>query len=291
MRGDGTRGIGDALGGARRAGGPAVGPAPWRLTVSQATYDRLAALPASAPASLVADVQPGHTWNVVAKLTGRDSTLSREAIVLTAHLDHLGVCSLPPYTICNGADDDASGSTAVLELAEALAKGQRPKRTVIFAWFGSEERGGAGARHFLESPPMPIASMVANIEFEMIGRADPMVPAHSLWLTGFELSNLGPTLAKQGARLVADPRPDQQFFQRSDNIQLARKGVVAQTVSSFNLHTDYHHPTDDLAHIDFAHMAEAIQSMFDPIVWLANSTFRPEWLPGKCPAPCGGGLP
>ena len=176
-------------------------------------------------------------------------------------------------------------------MAEAIAKGKRPKRTVIFAWFGSEERGGAGARHFLEAPPMPLTQMVANIEFEMIGRADPMVPPHSLWLTGYERSNLGPTLAKRGAFLVQDPRPDQQFFERSDNIQLARKGIVAQTVSSFNLHTDYHHPGDDVAHIDFAHMTEAIRSMFEPIAWLANSTFKPEWLPGQCPAPCGGGEP
>jgi aminopeptidase YwaD len=284
-----ARGRGAPASGGRR-GGPA-GPPPWRLTLTRPAYDRLAALPVGTLATLVADVEPGHTWNVVARLTGSDPVQARDAIVLTAHLDHLGVCALPPDTICNGADDDASGTTAVLEMAEALAKGPRPKRTVLFAWFGSEERGGAGARHFLADPPMPLKQMVANIEFEMIGRADPLVPPHALWLTGFDLSDLGPTLAGRGALLVSDPRPDQHFFERSDNIQLARLGIVAQTVSSFNLHADYHRPGDDNAHIDFAHMTEAIQSMLAPILWLANSTFRPAWLPGKCPAPCGGGRP
>jgi hypothetical protein len=104
-----------------------------------------------------------------------------------------------------------------------------------------------------------------------------------LWLTGYERSTLGPELARRGAKIVADPRPDQRFFQRSDNIQLAYKGVIAQTISSFGLHKDYHQPSDDLSHIDFAHMTDAIRSMLAPVRWLANSTFKPEWLPGMKP--------
>ena len=107
-------------------------------------------------------------------------------------------------------------------------------------------------------------------------------------MTGYERSNLGPELARQGARIVQDPHPEQSFFTRSDNIQLARKGVVAQTISSFGLHADYHRPSDELSTIDFAHMAEAIQSMLAPVRWLADSTFKPAWNPGMCPAPCGG---
>jgi hypothetical protein len=125
--------------------------------------------------------------------------------------------------------------------------------------------------------------IVANLEFEMIGRPDPAVAAHTLWLTGWERSNLGPTLAQHGARLVADPHPAENFFLRSDNITLARRGVVAQTVSSFGLHADYHQPSDDISHIDFRHMTESIQSLLDPIRWLADSTFRPEWVAGGRP--------
>lgn len=269
-----------------RGGGPSPGPM-WRLALAADAFANLAAMEEGTSLSIEADVKPGHTWNAVGQLKGSDPKVAAEIILLTAHLDHLGVRGTGPDTIYNGADDDASGSTAVLELAEAIAKGPRPKRTVMFAWFGSEEAGGFGARHFLDVPPVPLKQIVANIEFEMIGRADPMIPPHSLWLTGYERTNLGPTLAKQGARIVQDPRPQQNFFSRSDNIQLARKGIVAQTVSSFNLHTDYHRASDDIAHIDFAHMTESIQSMLAPVLWLLNSTFKPEWVPGQCPAPCG----
>jgi hypothetical protein len=224
------------------------------------------------------------TTNVLGILPGRDPVLAKETILLSAHLDHLGIGrEVNGDKIYNGADDDASGVTAVLELAKALMSGPRPKRTVVFALFGSEEIGGQGARFFQEHPPVPFESLVANLEFEMIGRPDAAVPRDTLWLTGYERSNLGPALKMFGARLVADPHPEQRFFQRSDNIVLARKGIVAHTVSSFGLHTDYHQPSDDLAHIDFAHMTDAIKSMIEPIRWLVNSNFKPEWNKGGRP--------
>jgi hypothetical protein len=218
------------------------------------------------------------TTNVVGIIPGRDPKLAKETILLSAHLDHLGVREgMPGDNIFNGADDDASGVTAVLELAEALAKGPRPKRTVVFALFGSEEIGGFGARYFQEHPPVPIESFVANLEFEMIARPDAAVAPHTLWLTGYERSDLGAGLAAHGARLVADPHPEQNFFRRSDNYVLALKGIIAHTVSSYGLHTDYHRPSDDLAHVDFAHMTEAIASMVGPVRWLVNSDFKPQW--------------
>jgi len=227
---------------------------------------------------------PATTTNVIGILRGRDPVLTKETILLSAHLDHLGIGrEVSGDSIYNGADDDASGVTAVLELARALMSGPRPRRTVVFALFGSEEIGGHGARYFQEHPPVPFESFVCNLEFEMIGRPDAAVPPHTLWLTGYERSNLGPALKVFGARLVADPHPEQHFFQRSDNIVLAQKGIVAQTVSSFGLHADYHQPSDDLAHIDFAHMTEAIASMVGPVRWLVNSSFKPEWNPGGRP--------
>jgi len=224
------------------------------------------------------------TTNVIGILPGRDPVLSKQTILLSAHLDHLGVGrEVNGDNIYNGADDDASGVTAVLELAKALMTGPRPKRTVVFALFGSEEIGGQGARYFQEHPPVPFESFVANLEFEMIGRPDAAVAPHTLWLTGYERSNLGPALSIFGARLVADPHPQQNFFRRSDNYVLARKGIIAHTVSSFGLHQDYHRPSDDLAHIDFAHMTDAIKSMVAPVKWLVNSNFKPEWNPGGKP--------
>jgi hypothetical protein len=230
------------------------------------------------------DAREMHTSNVVGILRGSDRRLSKEAVLLSAHLDHLGVKSpAQGDPIYNGADDDASGVTAVLELARMLTDGRRPKRTVVFALFGSEEIGGYGARYFLDHPPVPLTNIIANLEFEMIGRPDNAVAQHSLWLTGYERSDLGKELAAHGAKLVADPHPDQQFFRRSDNYALALRGVVAHTVSSFGLHPQYHMPDDDLAHIDYAHMTDAIGSMVKPVRWLVNSDFTPKWIEGMKP--------
>jgi Zn-dependent M28 family amino/carboxypeptidase len=228
-----------------------------------------------------------RTWNAVGRLTGRDPVRGAEVILLSAHLDHLGSREPKPGAsadaIYNGADDDASGTIAVLELMEALARGPRPARSIVFAFFGSEERGGFGSRYFADQGTVPLTSMVANLQFEMLGRPDPKVPARTLWLTGYERSNLGPELARRGARLVQDPHPDQKFFVRSDNIQFARRGVIAHTVSSYGLHKEYHTPADEIRMIDFGHMTEAIRSMVGPIRWLASSSFKPEWVPGMKP--------
>ncbi len=225
-----------------------------------------------------------HTWNVVGVLQGSDSKLAKEAIVLSAHIDHVGVGrAVAGDSIYNGADDDASGVVAVLELARVLGAGPKPKRTVYFALFGSEERGGFGSRHFINNPPVPLNNIVADLQFEMIGRPDPKIPANTLWLTGYERSDLGPELAKHGARLVADPHPEENFFQRSDNFAFAQRGVIAHTVSSYGLHQEYHQPNDDLAHIDFSHTTQAINSMIKPVQWLVNSSFTPTWVEGKKP--------
>ena len=224
------------------------------------------------------DGRTTHTWNVLAKIEG---TSEREQIILlSAHLDHLGIRNGKVYP---GADDDASGTVAVMELARALAKKPRTSRTVVFALWGSEEAGLVGARYFLKHPTFDLHHIVANLEFEMIGRADPAVKPEQLWLTGWERTNLGPELARHGAQLVGDPHPQQNFFTRSDNYALARDGILAQTVSSYGLHKDYHQPSDTLERIDWQHLDSAIESMITPVDWLANSSFTPEWNAGQRP--------
>jgi aminopeptidase YwaD len=226
----------------------------------------------------------GSSWNAVGILRGTDPALRHGAILFSAHLDHLGIGTpVNGDEIYNGADDDASGTAAVLEIARVLGRGRRPRRTVIFALFGSEEMGGLGSIYFREHPPLPLKDIAANLEFEMIGRPDPAVKDDALWLTGWERSNLGPALAAHGARLVRDPHPGENFFARSDNFVLAKKGVVAQTISSYGLHKDYHQPSDDLAHLDFKHMDAAIGSLLMPLEWLVNSDFQPRWNVGEKP--------
>jgi hypothetical protein len=256
------------------------------ISLRQDALDTLIGLPAGARAEFGGAVQQadaGATWNAVGVLRGTDP--SGEAIMLSAHLDHLGVQEgLTGDKIFNGADDDASGSVAVMEMARVLAAGRKPRRTIYFICFGSEERGGYGARYFISNSPVPLEKIVADFNFEMLGRPDAKVAPGTLWLTGYERSTLGPELVRQGAALVADPHPEQNFFQRSDNYTLALRGVVAHTVSSFGLHADYHRPSDDVSKIDFGFMTRSINSLVRPIQWLANTTFRPTWLPGKAPA-------
>ncbi len=229
--------------------------------------------------------QTRKTWNSVGMIKGRDPKLSSEVILLSAHMDHVGVRENAPGEdkIFNGADDDASGCVAVLELARVLAKGRSPKRTVYIAFFGSEEAGGFGSKYFVNNLAFPKENLVANLQFEMLGRPDAKVAANELWLTGYERSNLGSELAKRGAKLVQDPHPTENFFQRSDNYTLAKQGVVAHTVSSFGLHKDYHRASDEIETIDFEHMTRSINSMIKPVKWLVNSKFKPSWHEGKRP--------
>jgi Zn-dependent M28 family amino/carboxypeptidase len=251
------------------------------VLAKQATFEQLWALPDGATVTLQAQISPSkttHTWNVLARIEG--TTAKDQVILLSAHLDHLGIVGGKTYY---GADDDASGTAAVMELARVLAGEPKPSRTIIVALWGSEETGMVGAHYFLQNPTFPLKNIVANLEFEMIGRPDPKLKPDQLWLTGWDRTNLGPQLVQHGAKLVADPHPSEKFFQRSDNYPLAQEGIVAQTVSSYGLHKDYHQPTDTVGKIDFLHMDRAIASMIAPVAWLANSDFQPEWVEGKKP--------
>lgn len=258
------------------------------IALRKDAFDALLAMASGATVEFAGKTESSEasaTWNVIGVLRGSDPGAAREAIMLSAHLDHLGVNeSLTGDKIFNGADDDASGCVAVLELARVLAAGKRPRRTIYFVCFGSEERGGYGSQHFISNSPVPLTQIAAGLTFEMLGRPDPKVAAGMLWLTGFERSTLGPELVRQGASLVADPHPEQFFFQRSDNYQFALRGVIAHTISSFGLHTDYHRPSDEVSKIDFPFMTRSLNSLVRPVQWLANSSFSPAWLPGQAPA-------
>jgi hypothetical protein len=223
------------------------------------------------------------TYNAIGYLEGSDPASG--TILLTAHLDHLGTMEVAKGKdgIYNGANDDAAGTTAVLELAHALASGPKLKRNVLFVCYGSEEAGALGSTYFGEHPPVPLDSLVANLEFEMIGNQDPKMPKDTLLLTGWDRSNLGPTLKAHGALLGPDPYPEQHFFQRSDNYSLALKGVVAHTAAGWGTVPTYHQPNDDLAHLDLNFMTTAIQSLVEPVRWLATSDFKPEWNKGGQP--------
>ena len=227
--------------------------------------------------------------NVLGIIPGSDPALRDEAVVLTAHYDHTGVADGTPRcaakgtdTICNGADDDASGTVAVMEMARLLVQG-RPRRTVVVLLVTGEERGLLGTRWYIEHPTVPLERTAANLNMEMIGRPDSLAGgAGKGWFTGFERSSIGAALRAAGIPLVPDPRPAMNFFERSDNIAFARRGIPAHTISSYNMHGDYHTPSDEVSLTDPAHMAAIINASARAALLLANGP-RPEWLPGGRP--------
>ncbi len=259
-------------------------PAPGMTGYLQSADVEGVALPNGRTRFQVAD-KPGKnthkTFNAIGYLEGSDAAAG--TILLTAHLDHLGARDGVGDQIYNGANDDAAGTTAVLELAHALANGPKLKRSVLFVCYGSEEIGEVGSTYFGAHPPVPLKDLVTNLEFEMIGNQDPKMPKGVLLLTGWERSNLGPTLKEHGGLLGPDPYPEQHFFQRSDNYALALKGVVAHTAAGWGTPPTYHQPSDDLEHLDIAFMTSAIQSLVEPVRWLATSDFVPKWNEGGRP--------
>jgi Zn-dependent M28 family amino/carboxypeptidase len=200
--------------------------------------------------------------NVLGVLPGSDPLLRDQIVVIAAHYDHIGIS--PPNggdSINNGADDDASGVTAVLEIARALKSGPPPKRTVIFIATTGEEEGTKGTEWLVAHPTFPLSRMVAEMEVEMIGRPDPKAGGTGKgWMTGYDRSTMGAMLRAAGVPIVADPYPQMHFFERSDNIVFAEMGIPAHTLSSYNLHKDYHEVSDDVSRIDFPHVTAVIRA-------------------------------
>lgn len=222
--------------------------------------------------------------NVVGIIRGHDPVLRDSAVLVDAHYDHLGIGrAVDGDSIYNGADDDASGVVAVLEIARALEAGPPPRRTVIVLLAVGEEVGLLGTRWFVSHPVVPLDHIAANLEIEMIGRPDSAAGgAGHGWLTGYDRTTMGALFARAGLPITPDRRAGQHFFERSDNIAFARRGIPAQTLSSFDLHADYHRPSDDLSHIDFAHVTALVSVATRAVRLLADGP-APEWRPGGRP--------
>jgi hypothetical protein len=260
-------------------------------------------LPDMAAFDSVPPEQQVRDANVVGIIRGSDPVLSAEAVIVGAHYDHVGIgapvedsvfdatgafVGMEMDSIYNGADDDASGVVAVLEVARALAAGDPPQRTIVFVLSTGEERGLIGTNYYIAHPVIPMEQTVADLQIEMIGRPDSLAGGvGGAWLTGYERSTMGDFLASTGSRIVPDQRLEQNFFGRSDNIAFAVLGIPAHTVSSFNLHDEYHTPKDEVRHVDFVHMSTVIESTIDMVRAIASGP-RPEWHPGGAPEPRGG---
>ena len=220
--------------------------------------------------------------NVIGVLPGSDPDLRGEYVLVTAHFDHVGIGRpVDSASIYNGADDDASGVVGLIEIARALSAAP-PRRTVVFAAMAGEELGLLGTRWYIGHPAVPLASTVAALNLEMIGRPDTAIGPGRLWLTGYDRSTMGASLADAGIAIDPDPRPGQSFYERSDNIAFARIGIPAHTLSSFGLHDDYHSPDDEVERIDFGHLETVIGVAKEAVRILADGPAI-EWIPGRQP--------
>lgn len=218
--------------------------------------------------------------NVIGVLKGSDAELAKEAIIFSAHLDHIGISGTVGDTINNGADDDASGVTAVLTLADAYAAlPQKPKRSVIFMTFWGEEKGLLGSRHYAKDPTWPLEKTVANLNLEMLGR--PEAGANGkVWMTGWDQSDLG-ELMKAGADragvLVFDhPKFSAMLYRQSDNWSFVEQGVIAHSFSAGSLHEDYHQPSDEWEKLRLDHMTKVIQGLFAGSLPIATGDVTPK---------------
>jgi len=258
--------------------------------------------------------EPGHGENVVGILEGSDPVLKNEFVIISAHLDHIGLSAPQPdgHTVNNGADDDGSGSTGLLAMAHAYAagaaKGIRPKRSIIFLWNGGEEKGLWGSQYFAEFPPVDLSKVVADLNMDMIGRTkNPRSvddnPTHVLVDSG-EVLVVGPNISSDDLEHTIEavnnnylklklnhfydvthpddthdnlgpPGRGQRIFYRSDHYNFAKVGVPIAFFTT-GLHVDYHRPTDTPDKIDYKEM-QTISKTMAAVAWeLATQPGRPK---------------
>jgi len=237
------------------------------------------------------------TQNVAALWEGNDPVLKNEMVAVGAHYDHVGSkCGLVSGdVICNGADDDGSGTTGVLAIAEALAKSsKRPKRSILFVWHAGEEKGLLGSEYFTRYPTVPLDKVIAQLNIDMIGRsrkANDSNPKNKVLsgeneiyvigskMMSTELGNLAESVNKSFLNLnynfkFDDPKDPNRFFFRSDHFHYTSKGIPI--FFWFNgEHEDYHRPDDEPGKIDYQRMEKITKTIFLTMWELADLKSRP----------------
>jgi hypothetical protein len=241
--------------------------------------------------------------NLVAKLSGSDRKLTSQYVVITAHLDHLGIgAPINGDKIYHGAMDDASGVATVLDIADRLKKGTRPRRSILFVVVTAEEKGLLGSHYFAERPTVPVSSIVADFNFDM---ALPLWKLTKVFAPGEDESTLGAdaraVAEAQGLTMAPDPLPDRNVFIRTDQFSFVRRGIpalafkfgFAKDTPQFDIEHEwradrYHSPADNLEQpgvmkeeavkLDafVAALARRVADADRRPEWLATSVFKPE---------------
>jgi Zn-dependent M28 family amino/carboxypeptidase len=228
---------------------------------------------------------PIEASNVVAVLPGSDPARAGEYVAVGAHHDHDGIgVAEEGDSIFNGADDDGSGTVALLEIAERLAAlpaAERPARSVLFVWHTAEEKGLLGSAQFTENPSVPRESIVAQLNLDMVGRNSP----DSLFLVGSrrlsrQLGDLVEAVNARQARPFAFdyswdvPNHPERIYCRSDHFNYARYGIPITFFTS-GLHPEYHKVSDEVELIDFEKLARVARLVSDVVMDVAALPTRP----------------
>jgi Zn-dependent M28 family amino/carboxypeptidase len=251
-------------------------------------------LAVSLQANAVIESTPVESANVVAKLSGSDPTLKNEFVVLSAHIDHVGIgAPINGDKIYNGAMDNGSGSALVMDMAASFkAHPEDTKRSILFLLVTGEEKGLLGSKYFAAHPTVPPKSIVADVNVDMFL---PIVPLKILKIEGIEESDLGSRAAaiaqSMGVKPIADPEPLRNAFIRSDQYNFIKKGVPAVKVDvGFELGTPeqkifkdwltnrYHAPSDDINQpVDLQTAAGYEEFTRRLLLETANTPERPQW--------------
>jgi hypothetical protein len=251
-------------------------------------------------ANLAASTKTETKWtqNVVAVWEGRDPLLKNEYVAVGAHYDHVGTNPNAPGRdkIWNGADDDGSGTVAVLSIAEALAKAKtRPKRSILFVWHAGEEKGLWGSEYFNKFPTVDLTKVVAQLNIDMIGRSKKagdsnpknkeLTGENEIYVIGSEMMSTALGAITKGANTgflnltynykYDDPKDPNRFFFRSDHFHYALKGIPIAFWFD-GVHEDYHQPGDHPDKIDYEKMEKVTRTIFLTMWELTDLKERPK---------------
>ena len=229
--------------------------------------------------------------NVAGILRGSDPQLRDTYVMLSSHYDHLGLAATGEDRIYNGANDDGSGSSSVIEVASALAAlPVHPKRSILFILFFGEERGLWGSRFYAAHPLVPPAQTIAQLNLEQVGRTDaadgPQIKTASI--TGYDFSDVPGILADAaqaaGVKVYKNPQNSDAYFSRSDNQSLADLGIPAHTLCVAYDFPDYHKVSDSWEKIDYDNMATVDRAVALGMLRLASGEAPPKWNEQYAPA-------
>lgn len=220
-------------------------------------------------------------FNVAGMIPGKSK--AKELVVFSGHYDHMGIVKpVEGDSIMNGADDDASGTSAVVALAKYYKKLNKNERTLIFVAFTAEEIGGYGSRYFSEK--LNPDDVVAMFNIEMIGK-DSKFGKNTAFITGYDKSDFGKILQKnlEGTEFTFHPDPykDQNLFYRSDNATLAALGVPAHTISTDQIDIDklYHTVKDEYSSLDVENILSTIKAIAKSAVSIISGADTPTRIP------------